>query len=101
MNQSHGYPWLFFIVGLGARSHPDPYRVAGVIMIKAGKKFNGAKRYYHSHLASAEEVRANPDWPERLQLLKRERRARIWKVIFYCLLCIGLVGGTFYLAMIG
>ena len=68
-------------------------------MIKAGKKFNGTKRYYHSHLVSAEDVRANPDWPQRLQMLKRERRARIWRIVLYGLLCVGLVVGTFYLAM--
>ena len=68
-------------------------------MFKASKKFHGTKRYYHSHLVSEEEVRANPAWPERLQMLRKERRTRILRVIFYILLCIALVAGTFYLAM--
>lgn len=69
-------------------------------MIKAGKKFEGGRRYYHSHQTSAVEVRANPDWDQRQQMMRRDRRRRVLRIIGLILLCLGLVVGTFLLAML-
>lgn len=68
-------------------------------MIKSGKKFQGGKRYYHSHQVADREVRANPDWEQRQHLLRRDRQMRIFRILGFSLLCIGLVVGTFLLAV--
>jgi hypothetical protein len=66
-------------------------------MIEPDKKFHGGQRYYHRREVAKEDVKVNPNWEQRQEGFRREKRNRLWKIFVIGLGVIGTVVATWFL----
>ncbi len=66
-------------------------------MIDAAKRFQGGRPYYHYYLPSPTDIPVNPDWPQRLAMMRREKRHRVVRIVGIGVLYAGMLVGAFWM----